>query len=274
MDVHGGYPRGRGFTIVELLVVIAIIGVLIGLLLPAVQASRDASRRAQCADNLHNIGVALHQYHDVHDSLPFGRIDPRGLEHAWSSAILPYLEHAELASRFDFKKPWDDPQRNAPLAATKIGIYVCPSSPHSFSGQIDYGGILGSSLTGLRWGFGPTHAFGAGALITQMPEQQRPARFASFSDGTSYTLAVGEAVGRRDSPAGQWASGWNCFPVQAAVSHESAALGIYSEHAGGAQGLFADGSVRFLSDGLEKRILGALATRNGNDNVEVGTAKL
>jgi prepilin-type processing-associated H-X9-DG protein len=81
-------------------------------------------------------------------------------------------------------------------------------------------------------------------------------------------MLVGEAADRWDSPAGQWACGWNCFAVQATVSHATAAHGLFSQHGGGAHGLFADGSAHFLSDGVEKTVLGALATRNGNDNFD------
>jgi type II secretory pathway pseudopilin PulG len=260
-------------TLVETLIVVALIGALMGLLLPAVQASRAASGRAQCADNLHNIGVALHQFHDTHRALPFGRIDSKGVDFAWSSVILPFLEYGDLSARLDFAKPWDDPDSNAQVAATSIALYRCPSATQQFAGQIDYGGIMGSSLTGLKWGYGPMQAFGSGTLIADLPAQREPVRFASIIDGMSRTLAVSEAVDRSDSPAGQWASGWNCFLVQEAISHTSAASGIYSLHEGGAQGLFADASVRFLADGLDPQLLGALATRNANDNLEVDSTK-
>lgn len=268
MDVGIRNDRSRGVTLVELLVVIAILGALVALLLPAVQAARDASRRTYCADNLHNIGLALHAFHDVHASLPFGRDTLGNLDHAWSSAILPHIEQAELWSKIDFSSAWDDPDGNAAVAAAEIPVYRCPSSTHRFGGQIDYGGIFGSPLTGLPWGAGPNDAFGSGTLVVRTRDQPSPVRIASISDGTSYTLLVGEAVDRFDSPAGRWASGWNCFSVSAPVSHQSSANGLYSLHLGGAHGLFADGSVRFLNDGIEKRLLGALATRNGNDNIE------
>jgi prepilin-type N-terminal cleavage/methylation domain-containing protein len=268
MDAVTRGDRARGVTLVELLVVVAILGALMALLLPAVQAARDASQRTYCADNLRNVGLALHNFHDIHGNLPFGRDDPKGRDHAWSSAILPHIEQGALWSRIDFSRAWNDPRGNAQLAETEIPVYRCPSSTHRFGGQIDYGGILGSSLTGLPWGTGPTEAFGSGAFVRKSDDQPRPVRFATVTDGTSNTLLVGEAADRWDSPAGQWACGWNCFVVEAAVSHETAAHGMYSLHLGGAQGLFVDGSVHFLSDGMDKRLLGALATRNGDDNVE------
>jgi prepilin-type N-terminal cleavage/methylation domain-containing protein len=274
----GGRSRGfggssaAGFTLVELLVVIAILGLLVGLMFPAVQAARDAARRTQCADNLHNLGLTLHQFHDVHGALPLGRATQHGLDHAWSSAILPYLEETALATRLDWDRPWNDPRGNAQVAITDIPSYRCPSSTNHVGGQIDYGGIIGSSLTGLRWGYGSSEAFGSGTLIQQTPKQPRPVKFASIVDGLAHTLVVGEASDRGDRSSGKWACGRNCFSVEDAISHETSAYGFFSLHLGGAHGLLADGSVHFLSDSMEKRLLGAMATRNGNDRALVTSA--
>jgi len=140
--------RCRGFTLVELLVVIAIIGILIALLLPAVQAAREAGRRTQCINNLRQIGLALHTYQDTHKSYPFGK----GPSYAgaapyarWSthSKILPYLEQVNLQAKIDFRFPpetpgmngaipfmpaWQNPGRvNSTICRQLLPVFLCPS---------------------------------------------------------------------------------------------------------------------------------------------------
>src|SRR5687768_2745695 len=103
--------KSRGFTLVELLVVIAIIGILIALLLPAVQAARESARRSQCTNNLKQIGIALHNYHDTNSVLPFaGASWPVGpnqesTEHSWVIRVLPFVEQRSLYSNLDLTKP-------------------------------------------------------------------------------------------------------------------------------------------------------------------------
>jgi prepilin-type N-terminal cleavage/methylation domain-containing protein len=135
-------PR-RGFTLIELLVVIAIIAVLIALLLPAVQQAREAARRSQCLNNLRQIGLALHNYHDTHGVFPSGWIgvDPAtgrdyvhgGSGFGWATMILPQLEQKNLYDRFDFRKSISDatgsPSNKSSLA-TKLPVFACPSDPH------------------------------------------------------------------------------------------------------------------------------------------------
>jgi len=126
----GFRPVLRGFTLVELLVVIAIIGILIALLLPAVQAAREAARRAQCTNNLKQIGLALHNYHSARNTLPYGSNfrDKRG--GTWAAFILPYLEQQPLYDQFNFKVYiWDSV--NVPAVQTVVATYICPSDPES-----------------------------------------------------------------------------------------------------------------------------------------------
>ena len=127
--------RRRAFTLVELLVVMAIIGILISLLLPAVQAVREAARRTQCQNHLRQIGLALHNYHAAYRKFPPGGLEVRpqvrgGKQLAWSAFVLPFLEESAAFAEVDFRYPFDDPV-NQRAAARVIETYLCPSTPRS-----------------------------------------------------------------------------------------------------------------------------------------------
>src|SRR4051812_15826242 len=143
--------RPPGFTLIEILVVIAIIGVLVALLLPAVQAAREAARRMQCSANLRQVGIALHGYHDTHDTFPPGAWEWRPLNQpwkrqlAWSALILPYLEQKPLYDSLNLNAPFDSPQ-NTTAASTVLSVYLCPSARRlqeriEGRGVSDYGGM-------------------------------------------------------------------------------------------------------------------------------------
>lgn len=159
--------RACGFTLVELLVVIAIIGVLVGLLLPAVQAAREAARRMQCSNNLKQIGLAMHNYHDTNSTFPFASASwppgsdaiEGGTEHSWVVRILPYIEQTPLYNALDLSRPTGP--RNGILPATNknrialestfLSGFVCPSSP---------AGNARSMPTGARWAHAPANTQG------------------------------------------------------------------------------------------------------------------
>jgi prepilin-type N-terminal cleavage/methylation domain-containing protein len=120
-----------GFTLVELLVVIAIIGILVGLLLPAVQAAREAARRMSCSNNVKQIGLAMHNYHDAHRKLPetlYWGEQWGTFTNGWMVMILPYMEQSPLYDRFDLSLPYSHPNHQ-PLVQQVIPSYHCPSTP-------------------------------------------------------------------------------------------------------------------------------------------------
>jgi prepilin-type N-terminal cleavage/methylation domain-containing protein/prepilin-type processing-associated H-X9-DG protein len=142
---HQDPKTKRGFTLVELLVVIAIIGVLVALLLPAVQAAREAARRTSCNNNLKNLGIAVLNFHDSHKKLPTSNRAPgvtNAPRYAWSTLMLPYFEEQNIFDQYDFSQNWDKsvavaPKAipNAQLVATRLSVFECPSVPEE--GRLD-----------------------------------------------------------------------------------------------------------------------------------------
>jgi len=181
----------RGFTLVELLVVIAIIGVLIALLLPAVQAAREAARRAQCTNNLKQLGLGLQNYHDTYRVFPFGNQN----SYSWTVRLLPFIEQKPLWDQINQGNaglpafsyaPWD--ATNFKFQGTKIPAYNCPSDGHwgnqTTGAATNYQGSFGDRLynnhtDGTRRGL-----FNAGRVTS----------FATITDGSSNTAAFSERV--------------------------------------------------------------------------------
>ncbi len=255
-----------GFTLVELLVVVAIIGVLVGLLLPAVQSAREAARRVQCSNNLHNIGLSIHNFADVARMLPAGSESLAGTEHAWSTKILPFLEQASVYQAIDLTAAWDSSGNQQPTLAN-ISTYRCPSAIRNFDGKQDYGGIQGTALTQLPIGLASNQAFGCGALIVTARVQARAVRLADLVDGLSATICVGESVDRDPLNSGRWACGRNCFSQNATRINKGGLGDLLSHHPLGAQVLFADGHCQLLNESVDPFVLGAICTRNGSEVV-------
>ena len=253
--------KNAGFTLVELLVVIAIIGILIGMLLPAVQNVREAARSTQCQNNLRQIGIALQNYHTtfsafppgVTDWRPFGG-DPDKRNIAWSAYILPQLEQENLFRQLDLDKPYDDPVNVIP-AATPLAVYQCPtdstqSDDPAHTGATDYGGIFGERINS------PNNP-PKGVMILN-----EPISAAKIRDGLSNTLIVAEDSGLDNDSDGLWINGQNlfdqAFPINGAPDFEN---DIRSEHPGGANAVFADGHVQFLDQQMQDYTLGAICSR-------------
>ncbi|WP_152053488.1 DUF1559 family PulG-like putative transporter [Tautonia marina] len=196
----------KGFTLIELLVVIAIIGVLVGLLLPAVQAAREAAQRAQCVNNLKQLGIAAHTFHDVQGHLP-SSLRPGGLtplpRTAGLTYLLQYLEGGNLYHTFNLNATWGHPV-NTTSSLTQVKTFLCPSSPlperrdgipefspfvANINGVTDYSPTIGvdARLLSARL----VDGVGKGML----PKNERP-RLADVRDGTSNTIMYAESAGR------------------------------------------------------------------------------
>jgi prepilin-type N-terminal cleavage/methylation domain-containing protein/prepilin-type processing-associated H-X9-DG protein len=248
-----------GFTLIELLVVIAIIGVLIALLLPAVQAAREAARRIQCANNLKQIGLALHGYHDTTNAFPPGgwlagaNRTTRWI--AWSALLLRNMEQEALYNGLNLDLAYDRPA-NSTGAATVLSVYLCPSSRRqevrvAGRGACDYGGIYGERITS------PNNP-PKGAML-----YDRSLSIAEVPDGVSQTIFVGEDSFFDD---GQWIYARNVFDQAFAINKAPAFENdIRSQHPGGAQVVFGDGHARFLRETTALPVLAAYCTRAGGE---------
>lgn len=268
--------KRRGFTLVELLVVVAIVGLLVALLLPAVQAARESARRAQCQNNLRQIGLALHQHHDARGHFPRGGWPKWAAALSWGAELLPHLEQPALYDRLDPAVPYTDANNEA-AGATLVATYVCPSDPDGalpkrsvdasfFStaryARTSYGAVQGER--GLR-APGATNSPERGSMIYAAEISLR-----EITDGSSRTLLIGEA------PTGVhsiWISVRNLFDQSAPINTRDAGSASFvdfgqelsSFHPGGAHGLLADGSVRFLPESTDDALLAALCSRAGGD---------
>lgn len=222
------------FTLVELLVVIAIIGILIALLLPAVQAAREAARRAECTNKIKQIGLALHNYHDTHKVLPPGQLSSISVNHSsatwcssgsaastrapWTVLILPYLEQLNLHNRFDFGRQFTgfsvEPgvTVNNELFEMNNRAYQCPSDPNSTADNNNgcYFGVQGGGTSPSCPAVSASRVF----FINGILYQNSATRFADILDGTSNVFLVGESkyclnkIIRPDDKAHMgWASG-------------------------------------------------------------------
>ena len=323
----------RGFTIVELLVTASVIGVVLAMMLPAVQRAREACRRIQCRNNLRQLGLALHNYESTDGTFPpstigaigdvSGPCDQDEIEvpdnpghctgyASWTAMCLPMIEQPNLFSSYDADQAWCS-LANRPVVRTSLDVFVCPTTPgsgrpdsHHVHGAAptDYGAVteVGSRVYTDVFGVpDPGLTSRLGALREHQANRTR-----DIQDGLSSTIMLAECAGRPmayvrgtqmtraqfsactdddvieisgepviDGGAG-WADPDAAFDITGVMDDGVTAYGPqlinglnadgpYSFHIGGAQFLFADGSVHFLSEDIDAWLLVKLCTRSGGE---------
>jgi len=271
--------RNRGFTLIELLVVIAIIAILIALLLPAVQQAREAARRSTCKNNLKQMGLALHNYHDIYGMFPIGCQDYGVANYemwGWGASILPQLDQAPLFQSLQVNNlTMSQVLTNSslyPYLQTPLPVFICPSDPsrdNLMSGGQMNGGT-GRHMNGVS-GIGTAFRVG---------KSNYPYRLRDITDGPSNTFLLGERTtycaaaawcgNRNPSGGGPQGADYTLGRVSVPLNIQNnnshwCTEGFSSQHVGGGHFLMGDGAVRFISENIGYRL-----HRNATDLVRDG----
>jgi prepilin-type processing-associated H-X9-DG protein len=239
-DIRASHGRVKGEGMAITGMVLGILGcfaslILPALLLPAVQAAREAARRAQCTNNLRQIGLALHNYHAAYNAFPPAVIadkDGKPLL-SWRVAILPYIERNDLYGQFHLDEPWDSPHNSALVAQMPVA-FRCPSELRAGPGATSYQVYVGPDT---------------------LLDENHGVAINEVTDGTANTIAVVESA----TPV-PWTK-----PDGLPYHKGQPVVRPGSMHPGGANALFADGSVRFLKQSLSEQTLRALITRDAGE---------
>ena len=267
--------RRHAFTLVELLVVIAIIGILIGMLLPAVQQIRETARRCSCANNLAQLGLAAHSFEYSMEVFPPGVIEPKGPissvqlgQHvSFHVLLLPYIEQQNIAKNFDITAGTYAPI-NAAARAIGIELLYCPSASIGINNA---GTAYGTNYAGCHHGVeAPIDADNNGVLYLNSKTA-----YDDITDGSAYTIMLGEFLPREDTFG--WASGtratlrntsgiedyeqWNTMNRSPAPAPNIVG-GFGSMHPGGAQFCLASGEVRFIGSMISPKLFSNLGNRS------------
>jgi prepilin-type N-terminal cleavage/methylation domain-containing protein len=284
--LHGN-PR-QAFTLVELLVVIAIIGVLVALLLPAVQAAREAARRTSCVNNVTQLGLSLHSYEFHYEALPPGstnpdgpiRNEPQGVHVSWIVKVLPYFEQNAMWRKFDQSAGAYAPQ-NAEVRKAEIAVLECPSDPGVFINEAKT--VARSGYAGCHHDVeAPIDKDNHGLLFLNSN-----IRFGDIYDGSSNTILVGEALTEPDELG--WVSGTRATlrntsqiekrrlfseikaeqeqGIEPPKPSSTFVGGFGSAHPGIVNMAFADGSTRAITQDIDKQVLQRLGHRSDGEIV-------
>ncbi|MFW6106611.1 MAG: DUF1559 domain-containing protein [bacterium] len=254
-----GRDKGCAMNLMKVLVVLAVLALIIALLLPSVQTAREAARRAQCTNNLKQIALALHNYHDTHDQFPPAVIGPEDVpiekQFSWLVAILPFLEQEGLYDALRLDLPWDHPH-NAGLLQVSVPTLLCPADLTSRTTQDGFAKTSYVAITGVD-SIGESGEDGRSRGVIGF---ENGLSFEEIVDGASETIMVGEVT-----DGGPWfaGGGGTARLIGTWLKNET-----WSYHPDGGNFAMADGSVRFLNTNIDAWTLRSMATARGGEPID------
>ncbi|QDU64816.1 Type II secretion system protein G precursor [Planctomycetes bacterium Pan216] len=296
-------PSMVGFTLVELLVVIAIIGVLVSLLLPAVQQARESARRSMCTNNLKQLATSLHNYHDAHSVFPYGRRGGATLDReTWFHRLLPYMDQTAIFDKYEEQNETYCWHTSDDVISTVVPMLSCPSDPSSpgFGGASTRMGFQGNYV-GLNGNGIITHGSSAKGMFWSYSSVS----LGNVLDGTSKTILASEVIVRGTQPvSGAWGAGggywggssggsyafttleppnplipdvlYGCkdenlasAPCRSTGSYTNPEIYARSLHPGGVNAALVDGTVIFVGNSIDADLFRALGTRAGGEITEL-----